>query len=282
MSIQPVPELKFFGPTAIIFGLISVVFYILIIRPLLPNTVTEGGANNNNNARRGGVVTGQNNNGTAAATQQQAAVDKQPQIPCTRTPPHLNQNVTAINNGSNVLLDGMVAFKHTQAATAPAQDGDRKARARLFSNLVAAAEAPPAKGSNVAVALPLSSVQCPQQRQVLVLLATYYNLMVLVAVPPTTTRTNFDKKDALTRLRGSSSLLTESILPTHRIVFCSTVTGRVAFVRQLQRIELVLDFDPEVKDLLGRFGHRVIVYGQENSNAGSENDGISKLGRALL
>ena len=124
------------------------------------------------------------------------------------------------------------------------------------------------------------------------LLATYYNLLVLVAVPAASEGKEFTAEDrarAVQALRGGTSndesshsqLLTPELLPLHRIVFTSTVTGRVAFVRQLQRIELVLDFDPEVKGLLSRFGHRVIVYGGDNDSR-SNSSSVSKLGRALL
>lgn len=50
------------------------------------------------------------------------------------------------------------------------------------------------------------------------------------------------------------------VLPSHRIVAASTVAGRVAFVRQVQRVGLVVDFDPAVHEQLSRFGHKVMVY----------------------
>jgi hypothetical protein len=99
---------------------------------------------------------------------------------------------------------------------------------------------------------------------------------VIIAVDAKTTEK--DQVRLIAQLRGSGDGLTAEVLPDHRIIFASTVAGRVAFVRQMQRIELVLDFDPEVKTLLSRFGHKVVVYGQ---NVGWSASG-SRLGEDLL
>lgn len=308
MSNAPVPELKYFGPTAIVFALISILIYILVIRPLLPTPNN----NNDNNRTRGAAARLATNGGArhrlpvqpAPAVADSNNNNSQPPRKCTRSPPHLNTDtVTAVNNGVNVLVDGMVAFKYTKASAATSTNNDaedRKARARLLANLFSdsrnnsggsnAATMPPAKGSCVAVAIPYDpnniTLQCEQQRRALVLLASYYNLLVLVAVDDegddesAKGGSNFNPDTAVAQLRGST--LTQDLLPRHRIVFTSTITGRVAFVRQLQRIELVLDFDPEVKGLLSRFGHRVIVYGGSEKGADAGGASISKLGRALL
>ena len=266
---------------------------------------------------------------TTATAQQQ-----QQQQKCTRVPPHLNSDtVTAMNNGANVLIDGLVAFKYTRAAAVTAttasnsnnnnnnntnsEADDRKARARLLANLLndnnnnhktssAAATTthstpPPAKGSCVVLTLSWEDAtsECEHQRRALVLLASYYNLLLLVAVPPDVASDGVAKKyrdTIVDQLRGTKNnnnssgvrQLTTDLLPEHRIVWTATITGRVAFVRQLQRIELVLDYDPEVKNLLSRFGHRVVVYGQQQQQTLStppESGNavvLSKLGRALL
>ena len=327
----PVPELQFFGPTAIVFGIISILLYLLVIRPLLPST------NNTNNgaaaAARGGAA---GIRGTAVALDPNeatpntvtTATQHQQHQKCTRVPPHLNSDlVTAVNNGANVLMDGLVAFKFTRAAVATAapknsntnEADDRKARARLLANLLndnsssnnknksssaatttttASSTPPPAKGSCIVLTLSWDDVtsQCEHQRRALVLLASYYNLLLLVAVPPTALNSNgvLPNADAIVeQLRGETTnstlrALSVDLLPRHRIVWTSTITGRVAFVRQLQRIELVLDYDPEVKNLLSRFGHRVVLYGQTAASPPQNGGGadnvtvLSKLGRALL
>jgi hypothetical protein len=270
-----------FGPTAIIFGVISLAIYFFIIRPLLPSTRGPADANR-----------GTQTNATAAVNDIAATTTRQEQIQCSRVPPHVSETSAklAVNGGANLLMDGLVAFKHCRAAVVvtASDDENRKARAKLLANLLehSGVAAPPAKGSAVVVTIPVDSVDCPQQRRVLYLLATYYNLLVILAVPDAEF-TEQDRLKAIHALRGidTDSILAAEILPTHRIVVASTVTGRVAFVRQLQRIELMLDFDPEVLGLLARFGHRVIVYGGGSSGgngATAVDTSISALGRAML
>jgi len=70
------------------------------------------------------------------------------------------------------------------------------------------------------------------------------------------------------------------VLPDHRIVASRTCPGRVAFVRQLQRCELVVEFDADVEFHLRRFGHRVITY--NGSNGATTAPAESRLGRCLI
>ena len=137
---------------------------------------------------------------------------------------------------------------------------------------------PPAKGTTIVIAIPSNDAECPKLRRVLYLLGTYYNLLLILAVDESFSEK--DRMDKIKALRGDdpSTRLSADVLPDHRIVVASTVAGRVAFARQLQRIELVMDFDPEVTNNLSRFGHRVVVYGE---NAKVEM-GTSKLGNHLL
>ena len=124
--VQAVPELQYFGPTAIVFGVVSVLFYLLVIRPLFPSNKHQHGGTEPGAARQRAAgpafvaldhVNANNNNNQQQQQQQQQS----PPQKCTRVPPHLNtQIVTAINNGANVLLDGLVAFKYTRAAAAVA------------------------------------------------------------------------------------------------------------------------------------------------------------------
>jgi len=71
------------------------------------------------------------------------------------------------------------------------------------------------------------------------------------------------------------------VLADHRIIAAESVTGRVALVRQLaRRVEFVLDFDPQMKAELNRFGFRVMLYG--NFDAAKQTNGVSLLGSSLL
>lgn len=212
---------------------------------------------------------------------------------CTRFPPHLSEASSKItqSGGSNVLSDGMIAFRHNKVASHEAtlspevQIRNRKERAKVLSNLLAdskgAVTSPPVKGGAIALAIPVEDLDCEKLRRVVYLLATYYSLLVIVTVD--SSMEPKEMKDVVQRLRGPAddpTYLAPEILPHHRITASSSATGRVAFVRQLQRIELVLDFDAEVKDSLSRFGHRVILYGSSYEKETSESR--SRLGVALL
>lgn len=230
-------------------------------------------------------------------TQQQVAAAAKSSAPlksiCTRVPPHLSEASSKITQagGSNVLNDGMLAFRHSKAAShesslsADLQMKNRKERAKVLSNLLAdsngVVSSPPVKGGTVVLAVPLEDIECEKLRRVVYLLATYYSLLLIVTVDSSFQPKNM--KNILSRLRGgdeNATCLGPKILPDHRITASCSVTGRVAFVRQLQRIELVLDFNAEVKQNLSRFGYRVILYGSAFEKGVS--DSRSQLGVALL
>jgi hypothetical protein len=285
--------------TALIIGIVSVGFYMLVIRHNLPSNGRGNAA-----ATQNGAAANPTRNAASGAAASVATSPQTEQIPCSRVPPHVSlaSAQLAVNGGSNLLIDGLVAFKHCKAASASTASAEmeaeiRKARAKLFSNLLegSGVSAPPAKGSAIVVTITIESTACRYQRRVLYLLATYYNLLVILAVPAgNTTFSDQDRMDAIATLRGdgdnsnddvewTSFTLSVDTLPSHRVAVSSTVTGRVAFVRQLQRIELVLDYDPEVLALLTRFGHRVIVYGGGSDESAKPDAEIaSKLGRVLL
>ena len=264
------------------FGVITVFVYFALLR----------GRGTALAARQGGATP------QGRPTQQQAAAGKS-RAPiksiCTRVPPHLSEASSKITQagGSNVLNDGMLAFRHSKVAShesslsADEQMKNRKERAKVLSNLLADSNgvvlSPPVKGGAVVLAVPLEDIECEKLRRVVYLLATYYSLMLIVTVDSSFQPK--DMKNMLPRLRGadgdeSATYLAPDILPDHRITASCAVTGRVAFVRQLQRIELVLDFDAEVKENLSRFGYRVILYGSAFEKGVS--DSRSKLGVALL
>ena len=267
--------------TAILFGVISLIVYFAFLRTTrgAPPAVSGGAA-----------VAAPQGQGT-----RQQKPNTTPQALCSRVPPHLSESSSKIlqTGGSNVLSDGMVAFRHTKAAShesslsSETQMKNQKERAKVLSNLLAesngALSSPPAKGGSVVLAVPFDEIECEKLRRIVYLLATYYSLLVIVTVDSAFQPK--DLKNMIQRLRGSeadepTNYLAPEVLPDHRVTASSLVTGRVAFVRQLQRIELVLDFDAEVKDSLSRFGHRVILYGRTYEKGVS--DSRSRLGVALL
>lgn len=265
--------------TTVMFGLITLILYFTLLR------------------RRGATATADAAAPSRTGTQQTtrgmraAAQDNKHSAPiksfCTRVPPHLSEVSAKIAQagGSNVLSDGMIAYRHCKVASyeaflsADQQTNNRKERAKVLSNLLADSNgitsSPPVKGGAVVLTVPLHDIQCEKLRRVVYLLATYYSLLLIVTVD-----SSFQPKDmtnVLPRLRGSVPI---EVLPDHRIMQSCSVTGRVAIVRQLQRIELVLDFDTQVKENLSRFGYRVIIYGSSTEIGSSESR--SRLGVALL
>lgn len=208
--------------------------------------------------------------------------------------------------GGNILMNGLVAFSHTNAAATAAaaaaledetsKKEALKERAKLLSQLYrlvannpttttdnnSSSFRPPTKGSTMVIGLSYdqlllssSSNNKPQDAliilsKVLSNLASYYTLLVMVQVD-----TNDDNDsdgnslsasqrlhdEVVRELYGSSGslLLNERTLPSHRILLSSSTTGRIALVRQLETVELVVDFDLSVQQQLGRFGYKVAV-----------------------
>lgn len=208
------------------------------------------------------------------------------------------------NQAQHCLVDGLVSFRQTRASRK--SDGmSAKDRAGILSNLLLAASTTsassssslPSKGSAFVLSVPVSSQTAEDDDHfarigpVLNALGTHYNLLVVLAVSPTTTTgagdtaaaSNDQAKKlraawiarlrrqngegsaaAAARIEGAATTMASSVsadvLPSHRIVASTTVAGRVAFVRQVQRVGLVVDFDPTVHEQLSRFGHKVLVY----------------------
>jgi hypothetical protein len=294
--------------TVVVVGLVSAALYLLWLRPLLPGTAgraqrvapagTAGAARAS--AAQAAATANNNNNNTNAPSK--------PKEKCTRTPLHVAPGSAelAVNGGSNILIDGLLAFRHSRAAfwekqlDAAEQNLNRKDRARILSRLLeeesptSSSSTPPAKGSTIVVSIPVEDIGCSKLRRILFLLATYYNLLVILAVPSAPSKE--ERTKLIAKLRGldddddkkkkssaaSTQLLPVDALPDHRIIVSSTSAGRVAFVRQVSRIELVLDFDPEVKSILGRFGHRVIAYGENMEDEARDTADTSRLGRQLF
>jgi len=109
--------------------------------------------------------------------------------------------------------------------------------------------------------------------RVLYSLATFYNVILIVAIPEEESDTHDKKRSyspkrheqVVSQLRSSSSssstipFLSEDILPSHRILLSTTTKGRIALVRQLSKVAMVIDWDPIVQEQLTRFGYPVIL-----------------------
>lgn len=290
--------------TVAVFGIVTFVVYLILSRTHRRRDVVERDIHNatqRNTSLNNGI-----SNGIAASSATKPGLNER----CQRVPPHVSSTSAklAVNSGSNLLIDGIVAFRHTKAAcedqvlTEEEITDNRKDRARLLSRLLEdtatvgdTVSTPPAIGSTVVVSVPINDIKCPKLQRVLYLLGTFYNLFTIIVIDNNQQFEGDERENVISVLRGkrleneadenneNSSLkkihLNEDILPSHRIIASTSVTGRVAFARQLQRIELMLDFDAEVKNLLSRFGHRVIVYGEKSE---SLPEGVSKLGSVIL
>jgi hypothetical protein len=271
-------DLESFVNTAIFFAIVSAAVYVLLIRPILPHaqlpTATQPRRTAQND-EHGGI------------DPSRVAIRSVTKL-CTDAPPHLEPNSRLRTNahGANVLIDGLLAFQHTRAATyrqnlSQGTDSNainRKDRARILSHFLkdGALAAPPEKGSTIAISVPENEVCCTKLKRILYLLGTYYNVFVILVGDEGFVE--IDRDERLRELRAGGGGVPVEVIPDHRIVATTTVPGRVAFVRQVQRIELVLDFDSEIYNNLTRFGHRVLVYG-----AGTEVEHqASRLGNDFL
>jgi hypothetical protein len=95
-------------------------------------------------------------------------------------------------------------------------------------------------------------------------LATHYTLLVIVQVDNHQSQQDFVSAQKLQeqlvrQLREHACLRHESTLPSHRVLLSNAATGRVALVRQVSTVGLVVDFDADVQRQLGQFGYKVAV-----------------------
>jgi hypothetical protein len=270
-------ELEYLYTTVIFFGLITFFIYLCLLRPLLaPARHPRPDARVAAAAQRTNADSFSLN--TAGAAASSALLCKH-----TRLPPH----VTTPNAS---VVDGLVSFRHTQAALR-SDDFGHKDRARILSKLlitnsssatISSSLLPP-KGSTWIMSIPVhgtttlntttdsaNAASLDKIRPVLQVLGTYYNLLVVLAIDcgyeTDAVKARSDWIESLRR-PGSSATATststgvgEDVLPTHRIVAATTAAGRIAFVRQVQRVGMILDFEATVQEQLSRFGHNVIVY----------------------
>ena len=285
-------------------------------------------AGNNNSGTSGGNAINNNNN--------KEEDDTETSIFTYRFPPHLNISSSQQKGGpmidlsSSHLYQGIIPFRSTFASgyetrlsssssssNNKEEEEDiiitnRKSRARIFAKIFSiklASDRPPGRGSNVVVVISYHPnvddgagggiAKCEKLQKSLMLLATYYNLFLLVNVVNDNNEVQHNNQggdhnsneeeekrrrdmvrqfrsdllnitNSTTNSNGSSSnntddgnKLNSQILPPHRIIFTSTSEGQVAFVRQLVDTKLVLLPSSEgekVKMELERFGFRVVCY----------------------
>ena len=240
------------------FGVVSILLYLFVLKPLTLSGQRDARPSPNANG------TGS----TAGAQGANRRTDPAAWPYATRKPPH------AIKTDA-VLIDGMVAFRSSTAATFETSNADsvaanRKDRAKILSRILTSdsTTAPPPRGGSILISIPAEDLDCAKLRRVLFLLATYFCLVVVISVHDDTT--DEDVKKLVKKLRGpDSTAIPDAVLPSHRIVAAQSRTGRIALVRQLGRLEFILDHDDEMKTELDRFGFKVIVYGGGSSQAGT-------------
>jgi hypothetical protein len=208
-----------------------------------------------------------------------------------RVPPHHASR----SSSSRVSYDGVIPFRFTKAATYEAKivssnsnlsDGtddilqNRKGRALILAKLFKKLD-PPARGNMLVFSIPSSQISSDNGKlqRILFLLGTYYNVFVMVncdddvvAVAVANEGNNEltynaytdDKKrcNALIAKLYESDILTEEVLPSHRIVVTNSVASRVAFVRSFPKSPnyiIGVESERELQILLTKFGYKVIL-----------------------
>lgn len=272
--------------TVIIFAVISIVLYMWLLKPLLSpggEAPQRQAAQSNREPAR--VV--QRPRGRQPSRRSDASSDITTLLQeNTRLPPHMAPSCANYldTGGISLLSEGLLPYRYGRAAAyEQAIDSDRvatnrKDRARVLSRVLSldgSSGSPPSRGSTVVICVPSTDVGCEKLRRALYLLSTHFNTLLILSVAPGTTDNDIDGVVATLRGDDPTSLPCD-VLPRHRIVGAQSITGRIAFVRQLGRVEFVLDYDEDMRSQLGRFGFRVLVYSGGHAGNGS------MLGNALL
>jgi hypothetical protein len=247
-------ELETLYATVLVFGALTALIFTFFIRPMfrhIPATTASNADTTNTTTPRAPT---NNSFGTIVSQKLMAC-----------RPSH----VSSQGDPSSLLNteSWMISWQHCRVSQVTSDEVTRKERARLLSRLLH--DHPPLKGSTVILGVPSNDIECLLFKRAVYLLATYYNLVLLVATE------HEDRTTLLLRLRGEN-IVTADVLPDHRVVRTGSPSGRVAFCRQVQRVDWVLDFEKEVQDQLVRFGYRVVLYGTEPAV-----EGVSKLGQVL-
>jgi len=174
-----------------------------------------------------------------------------------RVPTHLSESGRRKLNssGSEALLTEMGILKWRYSRAAREASDHTKSRARLFSRLTLLLQGLPLPSRGCTVVLVSKWYHCKDSSFLcaLSLLATYYNFFVVFDIGGEQRRNVFD-------LLYGHDTVSEAVLPKHRVIHSSSLSGRVAFCRHLGATDLVIDFDPLSKEALTGFGHRVALY----------------------
>jgi len=192
-----------------------------------------------------------------------------------------------LNPVAHRLVDGILPFRFTSnsvlsrynntTASATSDDEVLTMLASIFLHKQNDSSIIPSRGSNIVLSLDASSLPLQNEKltKMLTILGTTYNLFIIIslssiAITPTITNNNNVKnteekvsyyREKLYQMMGSTCASNTIILP-HRIIASTSLTGRVAFVRQLKP-DIVIDFDSDMSEQLSRFGFRVVVIGND-------------------
>mmetsp|Transcript_16681 Transcript_16681/g.40663 ORF Transcript_16681/g.40663 Transcript_16681/m.40663 type:complete len:308 (-) Transcript_16681:105-1028(-) len=270
--------------TAVVLAIVSLIFYWVFLKPTTEDT--------------GAPVVAESNSRRVRSTpqqQQRRPAPPPPQVMADRrlpTPQNLSENALAVLldcqskpsfvtttqdkvglGGQKALVDGLVAFGHTEASATTPDASSRTERAKVLSRLGSSPgmtlSAPPSKGSTMVVSLPFLNAadsSISKLQNILQVLGSYYNLIVIGSIDPSkpapsSLKEQQEQQESLQKLLYTGNLK-ESILPKHRILLASSKVGRIALVRQLVKVELMVDYQPEVQTELGRFGYKVAIVPQ--------------------
>jgi len=191
-------------------------------------------------------------------------------------------SVASTPKGSGVKEDAIDLTSPSKDDAKMASLLKRKERAKILSRLFACTKsdstsksvpAPPAKGSTSVIGISKEKHLSNNEQRASLLrallgLSAHYTVLVVVSLAPSNTSsyeaTQKLHSEAIHLLRtddGSEEAgISESLLPSHRVLLAGSAKGRVALVRQLStNIGLTVDYDAEVQEELGRFGYEVSI-----------------------
>ena len=279
----------------IFYGMATILVYVLIFRGRMqehhPNgSRRTGGAavnhnitndNNRANVHRTGLGTNRASSGTTNLASPSSL--GKPKVIAAQVPDHVDPSIRdkVQAGGFNILADGLVSFRFTRASKMDQEIPEeeflattQKERARVLTRLLQGTplKRAPSRGSIIVVTVLSSELHCKKLHRVLFLLATFYNLILIISL----SGDESDRRKLLSILRTGGSL-PASVLPDHRVILASTGAGRVAVVRQLQRVELTVDYDEEVSKTLSRFGHVVKLMRESEDSTGQASSRLSIL-----
>jgi hypothetical protein len=253
-----------------------------------PHVVTKpssrSSSNNNNNKTIGGFEM-LSESGLVAFSHTRAAAESAQTSSTASSHPLTTPQKSGSNAPGAVTMDRAASTPESSNSKPSAVSGtpsllQRKERAKILSRLFAATNvdhatkgipAPPSKGSTFVVGVSQEKHLSDSDQRASLLcvikgLATHYTVLLVVS-PPQATGSDSSRYEttqtlhtaALKLLRGDDEL-SESLLPSHRVLLAGSATGRVALVRQLStNIGLTVDFDAGVREELERFGYEVSI-----------------------